>query len=59
MAGPSYIQDMCLIFHVSCNAGYVQGTIMWRVLLSTGYVPDISLYHVVQDMYRVPSCGRS
>ena len=56
MAGPSYIQDMCLIFHVSCSAGYVLPS-CGEYWLSSGYVPDISLYHVVQDMYRVPSCG--
>ena len=30
------------------------GSIYW---LSTGYVPDNLLYPVVQDMYRVTSCG--
>ena len=33
MAGPSYIQDICMIFNVPCSAGYVQGTIMWWVLV--------------------------
>ena len=33
MAGPSYIQDICMIFNVSCSTGYVQDTIMWQVLV--------------------------
>ena len=33
VAGPIYIQDICMIFNVPCSAGYVQGTIMWRVLV--------------------------